>query len=483
MESCCTPRSNVFILSFVLLATIVLIPSNFAATPSETTPVYNEQEVKDRLAGLEENLIECRFNPTVSSYIRAYLRGRRGSEYILGRTVMYFPIFETHLEEAGLPEQLKYLPIIESSLNPKAVSRVGAVGLWQFMPATARELGLKIGRYVDERVDPYKATDAAMRYLSREYDRFGDWALVLAAYNSGSGRVGRAIKRARSKDYWRLQRYLPRETRNYVPRFIAATYLVEFYDQHELRPNYPSLDLQLTETLEIFEHCSFFRIAQVTGLTLEDIEALNPSYTQGFIPANTDGNFVTLPKRVMPQFKEYISSQRPDNLDDLALLNIPVVIAQPVDVNAAYEQSVYVVREGQTLQEIAKELHCTAYQLRLWNNLSKEELKNGQELTVFQTKEAAAARKKAKTIKKVKEVAVLPAPVLGKTPLTQVAPQKQSILREEYVYYTVKRRTKLSVLAKELGLDHDQLLQLNGWIIDKILKAGEQVKLKKVALD
>lgn len=481
MEECSTPNSPVFIVYFVLFLCLLQIPAATAATP-ENAPAFNEAEVKARLESLDKEFLDYRYNTAVRNYVKRYVTGRKGSEYILGRTVMYFPIFERYLEEAGLPESLKYLPIIESTLNPKARSRVGAVGLWQFMPATGREYGLKIGRYVDERVDPIKSSKAAAQFLTKEYKRFGDWALVLAAYNSGSGRVSRAIKRARTKDYWRLQRYLPSETRNYVPRFIAATYLVEFFDKHDLQPDYPSLDLQLTETIEIYDYCSFFRIAELTGIPLDIIEKLNPAYEQGFIPSNSDGNFVTLPSRVMPYFREYVETQRPDNIIDMAMLQVPIMIAKPVDAGTAYEQSTYTSKEGQTLQSIAKELNCTAYQLRLWNRLSNEKIEPGSQLIVYKLRDTKKRRKELpRKVVEIKTIPGNPIKTIAEAP-SLLSPDIAPPIREEYVYYTAKRRIKLSEVAKDYGIPHEDLLKLNGWVIDKILRPGDQARIKRMQL-
>ena len=175
-----------------------------------------------------------------------------------------------------MPLDLKFLSVVESALNPMAVSRSGAVGLWQFMPATGREYGLKISRYVDERKDPVKSTLAAIKYLKKQYNRYGNWELALAAYNGGPGRVNRAIKRGRSKNFWRIRKYLPRETRNYVPAYIAATYIANFYHMHDLVPIYPDLELQLTESVKVYETLNFSEIEAITGTPEYIIEILNP---------------------------------------------------------------------------------------------------------------------------------------------------------------------------------------------------------------
>jgi len=194
------------------------------------------KEVKERLANIE-SIVELKFTTAVKGYILGYVeRNREKSQRILGRMVKYFPMFEQKLAQNEMPDDLKYLAVVESALNPKAISRVGAGGLWQFMPETGASYGLQITYEKDDRFDPHKSTDAAIEYLRKAHKRFGSWELALAAYNSGGGRVNRAIKRARSKNFWKIQRFLPRETRNYVPAFIGATYLTKYYQQYLLKP-------------------------------------------------------------------------------------------------------------------------------------------------------------------------------------------------------------------------------------------------------
>ena len=227
------------------------------ANSENNYPEYNKADVTPRVQTLQ-TIVTPKYTSAVEGYIKGYtIRNREKSELILGRASRYFPMFEKYLKEAGLPDDLKYLSVVESALVPKALSRVGAGGLWQFMPPTGASYGLKIDRYVDDRSCPHKSTQAAMKHLASLYKRFQNWELALAAYNSGGGRVNRAIKMARSKNFWKVQRYLPRETRNYVPAFIAATYLYKYYTAHELLPVYPELDLQLTETMRVYSYLSF----------------------------------------------------------------------------------------------------------------------------------------------------------------------------------------------------------------------------------
>ncbi|MCB0634683.1 MAG: transglycosylase SLT domain-containing protein [Saprospiraceae bacterium] len=396
-------------LLFSLSLCLVTFTSLSAAPidPEEEIPEYNEEEVLKRLQKLSQDLVEVQYVPAVKGYIKGYvIRNRKNAEIILGRAVQYFPIFEHYLQKHNLPESLKYLPIVESALNPQAISRVGAGGLWQFMPETGKERGLTINKYVDERMDPIKSTEAAMVHLQRQYDRFDDWALALAAYNSGSGRVSRAIKRARSKNFWRLMRYLPRETRNYVPAFIAASYLVDYYELHNITPAYPELDMQITETIRVHDNHSFYRIAQVTGLPLDVIEALNPSYKKGYIPNSDSGNYLTLPRRVMEAFKAYVAASRPDSREMLPIFSGPVYFTRPSDHDQPnYIRSTYIVLEGETLRSIARDLKVTVHQIKAWNKLRSNELTPGQQLIVF-------------TPEEYKRMIDLPAPMAPLAPIT-----------------------------------------------------------------
>ncbi|MEL7220857.1 MAG: lytic transglycosylase domain-containing protein, partial [Bacteroidota bacterium] len=279
---------------------------------------FAEEEVKERLQQLDQSLLEHRFDESVKRLIAYHLRHPKQTSRNLGRAIAYFPIFEAELAAAGVPETIKYLSVIESALLPRALSRVGAEGLWQFMPETAPEYGLRIDDYVDERLDACLATQAAIRYLQSAYDYLGDWSLALAAYNSGKGRVRRAQRRSGGKNFWAVRRHLPRETRNYVPSFIAAIYLTEFYAVHDIEPLFPSLDQQLLEKVKVEVPLSFYRIAQVTGLSVGFIQQLNPAYLQGYLPAYDGGHYLLLPQRVVPAIRTYI--QQYGHLEDEPVL-------------------------------------------------------------------------------------------------------------------------------------------------------------------
>jgi membrane-bound lytic murein transglycosylase D len=344
-----------------------------------------EEEVKSRLAVLDQDLLEHRYDPVVRSIIRRYLRWEQSAGVLVGRMTQYFPLIEAHLEEAGLPASLKYLPIVESALRPTAISRVGAQGMWQFMEETALEYGLRIDEWVDERLDVHQATAAAIRYLKDQYDYFGDWSLALAAYNAGKGRVRRALRRSRGANFWGVRRYLPRETRNYVPGFIAATYLAEFYALHGVTPTLPALDLQLTETITVYRPCSFYRIAQVTGLSIETIEFLNPAYRKGYLPGYAGGHYLILPRRVATAFREYL--ERFPAAGEEPVLPWAPVFRLPTGEESfaeAYRQEVLAVQPGDSLRSLARRAGVGTAQLAVWNELSPlDTLSVGDQLRYF----------------------------------------------------------------------------------------------------
>lgn len=269
----------------------------------DINPFFSDEYYAERLKaipGPEEFHV---YNPTVRSYIDRYTtRMRRSVSMMLGKYNVYGNIFDDILDRYELPEALRFLPVIESGLNPKARSRAGACGLWQFMASTGKLYGLDVNSWVDERCDPYKATEAAAKMLKHDYDIFGDWSLVLAAYNCGSGAVSRAIARAGGvKDFWTIYPYLPRETRGYVPAFIAATYIMNNYSQHNIHPRKAVRPIEM-DTAVVHYDVTMSQIAQACGVTEEEIKSFNPQYRTTLIPGARRRCTIALPIETSVRF-------------------------------------------------------------------------------------------------------------------------------------------------------------------------------------
>lgn len=257
--------------------------------------------------------VKMPFYPKYSSGIKRWIkrhitRGGASFEVMLGKAKYYFPIFEYHLEKAGLPKELKYLAMVESGLYPTIESPVGAVGLWQFMPQTARHYKLQINEYVDERRDPYRATESAVKLLGDLYKQFKDWELVLAAYNCGPGRVRRAIRAAGSKDYNRIKGYLPKQTREYLIKYVASTFVGEKHRILGLKPRKVMIEHSETSVLKVYDWISFTGVSKACEISIKTIKTLNPSYLKGIIPKSEAGNYFILPGTVALKFEKYLKS-------------------------------------------------------------------------------------------------------------------------------------------------------------------------------
>lgn len=434
-------------------------------------------EVRPRVQSLN-TIVQPKYTTAVEGYIKGYtMRNRAKSERILGRAVKYFPMFEKYLKEAGLPDDLKYLSVVESALVPKAVSRVGAGGLWQFMPATGASYGLKNDRYVDDRSCPHKSTQAAMKHLAKLYKRFQNWELAMAAYNSGGGRVNRAIKMARSKNFWKVQKYLPRETRNYVPAFIAATYLYKYYNTHELSPVYPELDLQLTESMKIYDYLSFQQIEEVTGLSRYILEELNPSYDRGFIPSNYNGNYLTLPKRVMPSMRDFFRLKKPDAPQSAPMEVTPIYVkaAARNESKSLYFKSQYTVARGDDLDILAKVFSCTPNHLMLWNRLTTRALTPGQELTVYYPTEIVRYRPRP-VYAPVEALPLLPIKKIDVSVIINNQEVSIEAPKQQFMNYRLKRyESLLEVAEKYRGVTVKNIMEWNGFSRKNMPSPGDNI--------
>jgi len=444
-------------------------------------PGFEESEVIQRVERMQSDVTQPRYDAIVRGYLKTYLvNHRRKAEIILGRRLMYFPVFEDYLRQNKIPTDLKYLSIVESALEPRALSRVGAGGLWQFMPGTARGYGLRVDATVDERSDLHKSTQAASEYLMHLYEKFSDWELAIAAYNSGSGRISRAVKRGRSTNYWKIRSFLPSETRNYVPAFIAATYLIKHYREHGLSPEYPNMDLQMTETISIFKGVSFDEVTRITGLSREVVSQLNPAFLKGIVPANARGYYFTLPRRVMPAFRAFLEADRPDYLARAGMVVRPVLVSEDLEVAApSYSQTTYTVLPGETLDALAQKLHCSEYQLRAWNDLAlNTELVPGQELVVFQLREV---RSLGATIERMDVLETLPVCLIQQEIARKEAPAPDNFIDrikdQSFVFYQVRKPESINNISLRFRIDVQQLRRLNQIKGYGTLKPGTIVRI------
>ena len=310
----------------------------------DINPVYTKEEYIDRLSRLP-NVMEMAYNEVVQKFIDRYSgRLRHSISYMLGASNFYMPIFEEALEAYQLPLELKYLPIIESALNPKAVSRVGATGLWQFMLTTGKQYGLQVNSLVDERRDPVKASYAAARYLKDLYKVFGDWNLVIAAYNCGPENINKAIHRASGeKDYWQIYPYLPKETRGYVPAFIAANYIMTYYSLHNICPMTTRLPAK-TDTIMVSKNIHLEQVASVVGINIDLLRSLNPMYRRDIIPGATESSPLRLPQSEVGKFIDTEDSVYPYKVDEL--LNKRTEVEVKDDVPTYYHKSKRSYKKG-----------------------------------------------------------------------------------------------------------------------------------------
>jgi len=337
--------------------------------------------LKKQLAELNARTpFNVEYNPSLENVIKNYLKNRRKSlANLMALSEYYFPMFEEELDRHGLPLEMKYLAIVESALNPRAKSRVGATGLWQFMFSTGKMFGLDVNSYVDERSDPIMATEAASKYLKSLYDSLGDWDLALAAYNSGPGNVSKAIRRSGGHtNYWNLRQYLPRETAGYVPAFLATMYIFEYAKELGFKSEGPRIPYIATDTISIKKRISLEQIAQVSNLDLEELEFLNPAYKLGIIPVIKDENYVLrLPVDMVGKFVNnedaiYAFAEEEFNKKEKPLPNL----------FEEAEKMRYRVKSGDYLGKIADKYGVSIGQIKSWNGLRGNTLKIGQRLII-----------------------------------------------------------------------------------------------------
>lgn len=407
--------------------------------------------LKERLAELNARTpFNVEYNPSLESVIRGYLKNRRRTmAKLMALSDYYFPMFEEQLDRYGLPLEMKYLAIVESALDPRARSRVGATGLWQFMFSTGKIFGLEVNSYVDERSDPVMATVAACKYLKSLEKSLGDWDLALAAYNSGPGNVAKALRRSGGyTNYWNIRHHLPRETAGYLPAFLATMYIFEFAEEHGFKSAGPKYPFIATDTIKVKKMITLEQVAKVTNMSLDEVTFLNPSYKLGIIPVVKDEDYVLrLPLDAMGKFvanenavyayaeKEFNTREKP----------LPQFFETSNRVR-------YRVRSGDYLGKIANKYGVTVSQIKRWNNLRSNNLKVGQRLTIHPRKPVSTSRATAKA---------------------------QTKTENGVKIYTVKNGDSLwSISQKFPGVSVDNIRKWND-ISGSKLKPGMKLKIQK----
>ena len=358
--------------------------------------------LKERLKYLNSKTpFNIEYNPQLEQVIRAYLQKRKSSlSTIMERARYFFPMFEEHLAKYNIPLELKYLAVVESALNPNARSRMGATGLWQFMYRTGKLYDLEVSSYIDERSDPYRATDAACKYLESLYEMYGDWSLALAAYNSGPGNVSKAIRRSGgSTNYWAIRQYLPRETAAYVPAFFATLYIFEFANEHNLKAKENAMSYYATDTVQVKRQLTFAEINETLNVDVEILKFLNPQYKLDIIPYVKDKNYtLTLPIKDIGNFVS--NEQLIYAYADIEEAKNEKPIPEYTEMSSSITHK---VKKGEYLGKIAAKHGVAQSSLKSWNHLKSSRLQIGQKLVIYPKNSHPVASLKATLAKKDKE--------------------------------------------------------------------------------
>jgi membrane-bound lytic murein transglycosylase D len=410
-------------------------------------PTYPDSVYYYRMQRLDiGSPINLTYNSYVRMFIDMYANKKRGTtSRVLGLAQMYFPMFEQQLDKYNVPLELKYLAIVESALNAKARSRVGAGGLWQFMYYTGKVYGLEVTSYVDDRNDPLKATVAACRHFNDLYNMYHDWLLVLAAYNSGPGNVNKAIRRSGGKmTFWEIMPYLPRETRDYVPAFIAVNYVMAYSNEHNIYPVMPKILYHETDTIAVHQPLTLGILSDKLKLNISELEFLNPTFRTGFIPATPDNPFfICLPQKSIADFinnepsiyayyqlKGYDASQ--------------FKLQDNTDYDYVTKKVTHKVRRGETLATIARKYDCSTSEIKKWNKLKRSSVAKGQTLKIYvQSREPAVKAKTPKTVPVTGEVA--------ETTDSQTQDQPVASVEKKAVTTTVKPQMHVVKKGESLG--------------------------------
>ena len=448
--------------------------SNYTETD---IPYFSDSVYAARIAVMNENSpFEYVYNNEVRKFIELYsVRKRKLTARILGLSEVYFPLFEEQLDRFNMPLELKYLAVIESALNPIANSKAGAKGLWQFMYGTGKVYGLKVSSYVDDRYDPYKATIAACEHLQDLYDIYGNWSLALAAYNSGAGNVNKAIRRSGGmKNFWAVQRYLPKETRSYVPAFIAASYVLAYANEHKIYPVDPGILYYEVDTVTVKHPLTFDQLSEMLNIPWDEISFLNPAYKKGVIPATPE-----VPYKLRLR-KKYIGDFI-NNEAALYAFRTKKSMSEEASLAAIYasyrETQQYTVKKGETMASIAKKFHMSIPELKSLNNIKKNAVKPKQKIFVYvpgsapkipdsvlHKQEITAKADSTKTVVEHKDTVKLAA----SEPEPEVSSPK---------IHVVKSGESLGLIAGKYTVTVNELISWNNLSSSKVV-AGQKIKIQ-----
>ena len=429
--------------------------------------------LKARLQEMDEKSpFHIEYNQGLENIIKSFLKNRKRSfERLMAVSEFYFPLFEEAFDKQNVPLEIKYLAVVESALNPKAVSRVGATGLWQFMYQTGKQYGLKIDSYVDERSDPLKATEAAAQYMKNMYAIFGDWDLVLASYNSGPGNVAKAIRRSGGQqNYWNIRKNLPKETQGYLPAFLATMYIYEYHKEHGIKPERAPIKQFATDTVMIKRQMSFKQISELIDIPVAQLQILNPSYKLNIVPAYKDQtHFLRLPQDKMAVFtsnesKIYAYVDREANLRERPFQIVrPIVSQDSVNTFQRLAQAkvrYYRVKRGDNLSTIAQKYDVAVDDLKKWNNIKGNKVAYGKNLKI----NGVEADQKSTAVAKVE--------------IDKKGIQKDSLATPTNSIYVVQKGDNLSNIAKKYNVT---IAELQDWnkLTTKSISLGASLQVVK----
>jgi len=427
---------------------------NDLGIPKDSIPWYSDSVYHARFYRMnEESPMDFEFNKSIYSFIKLYAGRRRGlTSRMLAAGKLYFPIFEAELAKRGMPPMLKYLPIIESAMNPKARSRTGAGGLWQFMPATGKMQGLEITSYVDERSDVYKSTAAACDYLEHLHDIYDDWFMALASYNCGPGNMNKAIRRSKgATNYWDVQSYLPKETQNYVPIYSAVCYIMTYPGEHNISCGTPKYTWQEFDTIMVTQRTKFSVVADRCGIGREMLEKMNPEYLKDIIPVTTKHRPIYLPLDKIGIFLE-----QEDSIYHFSALN-----SRPVIDYSSHSEQYHIVKSGEVLGSIAAKYHVTVKQIKAWNRMDSDFIRKGKKLVIYKK----GTSKPTTTTSKPKPT----------TTTSNATPPKG------YIYYTIKKGDTLWDIAQRYkGVSVGDIKRANRGINYSKLHSGQKIKIPRL---